>query len=117
MLGTDGVLRAAMPVGQSPEGVAATATAVWVANAGDRTVSQISAKTRAVVQAVPVKAAPDALAVVGDDVWVVDGLAGEVEDINTRSVADPVVGSVSVGTLPSAIAYGYGSLWVTNEGD
>ena len=63
------------------------------------------------------KAAPDALGVVGDDVWVVDGLAGEVEDISTRSVADPVVGSVTVGTLPSAIAYGYGSLWVTNEGD
>jgi DNA-binding SARP family transcriptional activator len=48
MLGTDGVLRAAVPVGQSPEGVAATAKDVWVANAGDRTVSQISAKTRAV---------------------------------------------------------------------
>jgi hypothetical protein len=69
------------------------------------------------VQTVPVMAAPDALAVVGDDVEVVDGLAGEVGDINTRSVADPVEGSVSVGTLPPAIAYGYGSLWVTNESD
>ncbi|MEU6142140.1 BTAD domain-containing putative transcriptional regulator [Streptomyces sp. NPDC047081] len=104
----------AVPVGQSPDGLAWGAGSVWVANSGDDSVSRIDPDTRA-VQLIPVGAGPVAVAVSGDDVWVANSGDGTVSRINAS--VNRVVDTVRVGNLPSAIGAGRGGVWVALSGD
>ncbi|ANS64450.1 extracellular solute-binding protein [Streptomyces lincolnensis] len=104
----------AVPVGQSPDGLAWGAGSVWAANSGDDSVSRIDPRTRA-VQLIPVGSGPVAVAVDGDDVWVANSGDGTVSRINAS--VDRVVDTVPVGNLPSAVAAGPGGVWVALSGD
>ena len=111
-----GQLLAAVPVGQSPAGVAAAGSSdLWVANTGAGSVSRIDQQTQTVTQTVPVGAGPVALTVLGQDVWVVNSLSATVSQVSTQT--NTVVAMVEVGSEPSAITAGFGWLWVTNQGD
>ena len=57
-------------VGEEPEGVAVGAGAVWVANAGDGTVSRIDPATRKVVKTIEVGNSPFGIVVAAGLVWV-----------------------------------------------
>lgn len=108
-------LLADVPVGSSPDGLAAAGGSVWAVNSATSTVSRVDAVTRTVRQVVPVGVSPSALAVNGDDVWVVNSGDGTVSRINAATNA--VVQSVRVGNLPAAIAADARGVWVANSGD
>jgi len=110
-----GGLRAAVPVGQSPSGVAYGAGSVWVANTGDGTVSRIDPRNDRVIQKITVGASPDAITVIGDDVWVTNSGAGTVSRINARSETE--VDVIHVGNQPTAIGGDPKGVWVANSGD
>ena len=57
-------------VGQEPKGVAVGAGAVWVANAGDGTVSRVDPATRKVVNTIEVGNRPVGVVVAAGLVWV-----------------------------------------------
>jgi YVTN family beta-propeller protein len=61
---------ATVSVGDSPSAVAATEEAVWVANAGDGTVTRIDPATNVVVATIDVGGSPDEVAVGDEVVWV-----------------------------------------------
>jgi len=74
---------APIPVGILPMSLAADPTSVWVANAGERTLSRIDPFTRSVVaRAIPAGGTPDAVAVSAGAVWVFHGLSGTLSKIN-----------------------------------
>ncbi len=108
-------LRNQIAVGASPGDVAASADAIWVANADDQTVSQIDPTTNAVVQTIQVGAGPAGIAAGAGAAWVLNALDGTVARIDPKTRT--VVWTVPVGNGPTAIAYGQDSLWVANAGD
>jgi YVTN family beta-propeller protein len=115
VLSRDGSLHDAVEVGQSPEGVAYGAGALWVANAADDTVSRVDPSSHAVVQTIPVGGSPVAVAVSGQDVWVANSGDATVTLINAP--ANRVVQTAKVGSLPAAIVAGDSGVWVANSGD
>jgi DNA-binding beta-propeller fold protein YncE len=90
---------------------------VWVANAGDNTVSEIDAGSGAVVGSpIPVGTAPNAIYADGEYVWVLSSTDGAVTQIDANSAA--VINSpITVGTSPSAITSDGTDVWISNEGD
>src|SRR3954454_10167945 len=110
-----GTATGAVPVGQSPSGLALAHGSLWVTDEGDRSVSRVDPDRGRVLQTVDVGAAPNAVAASGDDVWVVNGGDGTVSRVSTRT--NRVVQTVRVGNLPSAIGAGRSGVWVANTGD
>lgn len=116
IINLDDSLRDAIDVGQSPDGLAYAAGAVWVSNGSDGTVSRIDAHTHAVVQTIGVGSSPNAITGTGEDVWVVnggDGTVSEIDALSDRVVRDPI----RVGNMPTAIASGPSGVWVANTAD
>jgi YVTN family beta-propeller protein len=100
--------------GFHPLAIAVGAGSVWVANAGDDTVSQILPATASTIKQWQVGRRPSGVAVGAGFVWVTD----EVDDTVFR--IDPVSGSLTqipVGHGPTGIAYGNGHVWVADSGD
>jgi len=60
-------------VGAAPIGVVSGHGSVWVANAGDGTVSRIDPVTGRVIRTIAVGGSPTGLAVTDDAVWVTVG--------------------------------------------
>jgi YVTN family beta-propeller protein len=102
-------------VGQSPDGVAFGAGAVWAVNTADGTVSRIDPGTPPRVQTIIVGGTPVAVTVTGDDVWVANSADGKVWRINARS--NGPVQPIDVGNRPVAIASGPSGVWVANQAD
>ena len=116
VINLDGSLRDAIPVGQSPDGLAVGAGAVWVSNRSDGTVSRIDAHTHVVVRTIAVGSSPNAITITGEDVWVVNGGDGTVSEVDAAS--DRVVRApIRVGNMPTAIASGPSGVWVANTAD
>jgi ABC-type transport system substrate-binding protein/DNA-binding SARP family transcriptional activator/streptogramin lyase len=116
LIGSDGSLHDAVPVGQSPTAITFAAGSLWVANGGTNTVMRIDPRAHIVVREIPVGADPVAIASTGSDVWVVNATDGTVERINTN--VNRVVGTpIKVGNQPGAIAAGPSGVWVANTGD
>jgi YVTN family beta-propeller protein len=113
-INADGSLGEAVRVGQSPDGLAYAAGALWAANRSDNTVSRIDQHTRA-VQPISVGASPTALTATADDVWVANFDGGTVSRINV--VTNTVVQTIPVGNQPAAIASRPDGVWVANSGD
>jgi YVTN family beta-propeller protein len=116
LIGSDGSLHDAVPVGQSPTAITFAAGSLWVANGGTNTVMRIDPRAHIVVREVTVGADPVAIAATGSDVWVVNASDGTVDRINTN--VNRVVGKpIKVGNQPGAIAAGPSGVWVANTGD
>ena len=101
-------------VGDGPDAVAVGAGSVWVANAGDGTVSQVNPTARRVV-GVPIYVGngPTGIAVGKGAVWVALSVDGAVAKIDPD--AGRVVKTFPVGTNPTRVAVGFDKVWVTNE--
>ena len=101
-------------VGNTPSAVAVDERWVWVANAGDNTLSQVNPRTVSAVKAFTVGGRPSSVAVGAGAVWV----ANEDGDNVTRIDASSGSGSnIPVGTGPTGVAFGAGAVWVANAGD
>ena len=109
-----------IPIGDRPTGLAATRTAVWVTK-GNGDISKIHTGYDRVTATKALRASVGffggtvrpALAAFGS-IWIVspDGVVLRVDPASMQ-----VVESVAVGNVPSAIAAGAGSIWVTNSHD
>ena len=119
----DNALVAAIPVGRRPVGVAVGRGTVWVANAGDETVSRVDARERRLVENVRARTAFGSVRVGRNVVWVV-GRAGRSPSYEAVvSKIDPDVGVVTIAARYPVIsvrydetlgvAEGFGSTWLT----
>jgi peptide/nickel transport system substrate-binding protein len=109
-----GSLRAVIPAGGPPGGIAVGAGAVWETDTADDLLLQIGPATRS-VERIPVGRGPTGVAVGNGEVWVVNQLDHTVSEINPRAFSS--VGSFPVGNGAGPVAYGDGSLWVANTID
>jgi YVTN family beta-propeller protein len=103
--------------GRNPAGVAIDGGSIWVVNGGDRTVARIDAATGAVTGTVSVGAAGDVpidLAVARGGVWVPLEYENVVVVIDARTMRR--IDRIDV-RAPTAIAFGYGALWVANSSE
>jgi DNA-binding beta-propeller fold protein YncE len=104
-----------IPVGERPVAVTVGYGGVWVANAGDGTVSRIdTGRRRLGADPIRVGGEPTDLVAAEEGVWVADGVRGRVLRI------DPATSRVDlrlgVGHDPEAISAGGGSVWVARAG-
>ena len=101
-------------VGSGPDAVAVGDHAVWVANAGDGTVSEVSPSAgKLVASPIYVGNGPSGIVAAEHAVWVTLSVDGAVAKIDASSgrVAD----TFSAGNDPTRIVFGFRTLWVTNE--
>ncbi len=107
-----GSIVAEVPTGIRPGPVAAGASAVWIGNLDDRTLTRVDPKTRAQVGTISLEnRTPTGIAVAPGAVWVAHGLLGSVSRV------DPQYNRVT-DTVPAAqrsesgsVAVGGGSVW------
>ncbi len=107
-----------VPVGRRPAAIAIGEGSVWVASAGDRTVSRIDPTTRKVVDTIGVGTDVHDLAVGFGSVWVADGADGTVTRIDprTRTTETVPVGGPDNGSPQPVfwVATGTGGVWATS---
>ncbi len=108
-----GELVASMKVGDRPTAIALGEGSVWVANAGDNTLSRIDPRTGEVVSTVDARGDAGALAVGFGGVWVLDGPGGAVSRLDPAT--GRIVRRIHFAAGGSDIAVGDGAVWVTNE--
>lgn len=101
-----------VPVGLDPHDVTVVDGTAWVTNAGDDTVTMISADASPPVD-VAVGAAPLHVEVGGGSVWVTNTLDGTVTRLDDRSGELEAV--IEVGAWPHPLAYANGAVWVGTE--
>jgi YVTN family beta-propeller protein len=108
---------ATVPLGnRTPTGLAATQTAVWVAEGRRGSVARIDPQYNRSVGAVSVAQPSEAgsVAVGGGGVWAV---FGDSTLVRLDSVSGRVSGSGYAGAGPSGIVYTENAVWVSNSGD
>jgi peptide/nickel transport system substrate-binding protein len=101
------------PVGRGPSALAVGGGSVWVADAGDGTVSRIEPGREQIVT-IPVGRRPADLAFAAGSLWVTDR-GGAVSQISPA--ANRVVRRIAAGNAPRGVVAGYGALWVASEAD
>ncbi len=103
-------------VGAAPEGIAATKSAVWTANSGDGSVSQIIVKTGKINTVAGVGQAPLGIAIGAGAVWVADPTGGTVARVDggQLELAKTIDG---LGPDPRAVAIVGRSVWVATSRD
>jgi YVTN family beta-propeller protein len=99
-----------------PRAIAVEDGSVWVANAGDNTVSQINPRTTSPVHTFTVGDRPSAVTVGADAVWVANESDDSVIRIDIASGALRTI-ALPANSKPVAIAFGSGSVWVANSGN
>jgi YVTN family beta-propeller protein len=99
-------------VGESANGVAYGAGAVWVTNGEERTAVQINPDSLEIVQRFPVGNGPGPIAVGGAAAWVANTIDGTVSRIDTATGATT---TRPLGAGLAGIAFGADALWVTSE--
>jgi YVTN family beta-propeller protein len=111
--------KGAIPVGNSPDGMVIAHGNVWVANAGDGTMTRIDQASGHVLGTSryttrPVTAAP--LSMWNQALWVGDAGNGTVDEIDPAS-PDAIKSRVTVGGQPYALNVAAGALWIANSND
>ncbi len=107
-------------VGARPAFVAFDGRALWVANLDDDSISRIDPRTGRVTRTIATDASTAGLAVGAGSVWVANSDAATVSRIDP--VYDRTVQTISIrgtgvaGFGVSAVAFGFGSLWVADSG-
>jgi class 3 adenylate cyclase/streptogramin lyase len=106
-------VEATIPVGGSLDGVVVGADGVWALDIANGTLTRVDPRTEEVGH--PTELAGSILAMAADDdrVWLLDAVGHVVIPIDPAGVKrDPI----PVGSKPSGIAVGLGSVWVCDEG-
>jgi YVTN family beta-propeller protein len=106
-----------VPLGASPNAVAAGAGSVWIAMSNRGVVERIDPTTNQVQQTITVPGGPSSLAVGDGLVWVAESLAGKVAEIDPKLNGGQVTGKITVGNGPTGVAWGLGGVWVANSVD
>ena len=117
---TGRVRNAGILVGTQPDGVAVGDGHVWVADYDQNAVTELDAATGSVIRTVDAGSGPYGVVVARGSVWVTDW--GNPDGGDTVTRLDERTGAVQgapirVGSEPTMIAFGDGSLWVANQGD
>jgi len=100
--------------GSAPAAIAVGEGAVWIANAGDNTISRILPETVSAVSTPSVGRQPSGLAIGARAVWVTN----RGDDIVTRyDMNSSSSFPIPVGKAPIGIAYGEEGVWVANADD
>ncbi|MEO8830236.1 BTAD domain-containing putative transcriptional regulator, partial [Lapillicoccus sp.] len=116
VIGPDGLVGDAVPLGALPGALVEAAGSVWVVNQADATVSRVDPDTRRVVQTIPdVGQDPHAIAASGNDIWV--AALGSPVVTRISATANKVVDRITVGNQPAAVVASAGAVWVANSGD
>jgi YVTN family beta-propeller protein len=103
-----------IPVSDTPTGIVADETGVWVAGPGSGTVQRIDPKSNAVIDSpVHVGNGPGAVESDGTAIWVANTLDGTVSRVDPDSGS--VRATIPVGEGPAAIAFSPGAVWVSGE--
>jgi YVTN family beta-propeller protein len=108
-----------VPVGTDPGDISADGRSLWVANAGDATVSRINVRTQRLSATIAPGTAVDGMAAGDGAVWTSDSRRGLLTRIDPalRRV-DRLVrigGSGGYFTWKAPVATGDGSVWVANQ--
>lgn len=111
--------RGAISVGNSPDGITISQGSVWVANAGDGSVTQVDQASGKVLRTIPfanhsVGASP--ITAANNRIWVADGRDGTITPINAFNGAKAAP-PISVGGHPAALVAAAGDIWVANSND
>jgi YVTN family beta-propeller protein len=108
--GSLGRVAATIPVGTSPVDVLVSQDAVWVANAGQGTVSRIDPATNTVTRTVRVGRNPIRLAAGFGSIWVANQTEQTLSRIDART--GQRLATIPTPTLaPNQLAVGAGSVW------
>ena len=108
--GSLGRVAATIPVGAGPADVVVSDGAVWVANAGQGTVSRVDPATNTVTRTIQVGRYPLRLAAGFGSVWVANQTEQTLSRIDART--GQVVATIPTPTLgPDQLAVGAGSVW------
>jgi len=111
--GSNGVAASGV-AGMSPSAIAVGEGWVWVANAGDNTMSRVNPRTISAVRSITVGRGPSGVAVGDRAVWV----ANEGDDnVHRIDVGSSSATTIPVGDGPTAIVFGAGAVWVANGAD
>ena len=103
-------------VGDSPEGLAASSRAIWVANSGDGSLSQIVEETGDVRSVPNVGGQPVDVAIGAGAVWVADASDSSVARVDGgRGVLAATV--TGIGPNPRAVTIIGRDVWVATSGD
>lgn len=104
-----------IPVGDRPLAVAVGFGAVWVANAGDGTVTRIDPRDgRPRAHSIRIGGEPTDIAAGEEAVWVADRRRGRVLRVDPET--SRIEQRLMVGPVPQALAIGEGSVWVIRAG-
>lgn len=114
LIGKDGRLGVAIPVGNSPAHALHDGAFLWTSNEQDGTVSRIDPRTRS-VETIPVGRSPEGMAAAGGDLWV--AAAGDSRLVEVDPRAGKPVRAIDVGNGPVAVAARGNELWVANSVD
>src|SRR5207302_10693682 len=100
-------------VGNLPTAVAFGEGSLWVANNGDRTIQRIDPTTNEAGSGFGgLNGNPMGMAIGGGFVWVTTFQGGQLNQIDP---ATNVAKTIDIGTGSRGVAYGEGSVWVTND--
>ncbi len=99
-------------VGSQPAAIALGPSAVWVANGGGDSISEIDPQTADQVATINVASRPGGIALGANGVWV-----SAFDDDAVSRVTGSSSRTISVGDGPLGIAFGAGSVWVANSRD
>ena len=109
-----GDIKATADVGNEPAAIADGASATWVADDLDNSVSRID-RIGVVTNTIPVGDDPSAIAVGAGAVWVANTGNGDVTRIDPATSSTQT--TIDVGAGPTGIAVGLGAVWVANSLD
>jgi YVTN family beta-propeller protein len=108
--GSLGRITATIPVGASPLDVLVDQDAVWVANAGQGTVSRVDPATNTVTNTIQVGRNPVRLAAGFGSIWVANQTEQTLSRIDART--GQLLATIPTPTLaPNQLAVGAGSVW------
>ena len=107
-------------VGPDPRALAAGAGAIWVANTGDGTVSEVDPATATTVgRPIATGGRPTDVAAQAGEVWVIDNFGGRLIPIDPSPPSGtPTAGEpTETAARPRGVAIGFGSVWVSSGED
>ena len=117
-LDPSGAIAATVPVGARPAAISSGASALWVTNLDDQSVTRVDVSSRQAVRNIPIGDTPTGIAATKTAVWVTNG-SGDLSKIDPRydrrTFSRPLRASVGFfgGTARPALA-AFGSLWIVS---
>jgi YVTN family beta-propeller protein len=108
-----GDITAQYPVGRDPSAVTVGGGSIWVANAGDETVSRIDRGHP--ILTIPVGRDPTSMAFAAGSLWVTAREDRTLAQLNVA--ANRIARKIPLSDAPRAVVAGFGSLWVAYEID